>query len=79
MNGHGASRCVYIVLGTATELSCMSSSLVITLCLLNYFSSLCAALLPEIKEINENKRKEEDVCFAISAGNRRPIVPQYVI
>uniref|UniRef100_A0A1D1XQ92 Paired amphipathic helix protein Sin3-like 4 n=1 Tax=Anthurium amnicola TaxID=1678845 RepID=A0A1D1XQ92_9ARAE len=32
-------------------------------------------LLAEIKEINEKKRKEDDVLFAIAAGNRRPIVP----
>jgi paired amphipathic helix protein Sin3a len=35
----------------------------------------CAALLTEIKEINEKKRKEDDVLIAIAAGNRRPIVP----
>ncbi|KAF5185154.1 Paired amphipathic helix protein sin3-like [Thalictrum thalictroides] len=33
------------------------------------------ALLAEIKEINENKRKEDDVLLAIAAGNRRPIIP----
>ncbi|XP_072965914.1 paired amphipathic helix protein Sin3-like 4 [Typha angustifolia] len=33
------------------------------------------ALLAEIKEINEKKRKEDDVLLAIAAGNRRPIVP----
>jgi paired amphipathic helix protein Sin3a len=33
------------------------------------------ALLTEIKEINEKKRKEDDVLLAIAAGNRRPIVP----
>ncbi|KQK08163.1 hypothetical protein BRADI_2g40052v3 [Brachypodium distachyon] len=33
------------------------------------------ALLVEIKEINEKKRKEDDVLLAIAAGNRRPIVP----
>ncbi|XP_008787938.2 paired amphipathic helix protein Sin3-like 4 isoform X1 [Phoenix dactylifera] len=33
------------------------------------------ALLSEIKEINEKKRKEDDVLLAIAAGNRRPIVP----
>jgi paired amphipathic helix protein Sin3a len=33
------------------------------------------ALLIEIKEINEKKRKEDDVLLAIAAGNRRPIVP----
>ncbi|CAA6665487.1 unnamed protein product [Spirodela intermedia] len=32
------------------------------------------ALLAEIKEINEKKRKEDDALFAIAAGNRRPIV-----
>jgi paired amphipathic helix protein Sin3a len=31
--------------------------------------------LSEIKEINEKKRKEDDVLLAIAAGNRRPIVP----
>uniref|UniRef100_A0ACD5VD60 Uncharacterized protein n=1 Tax=Avena sativa TaxID=4498 RepID=A0ACD5VD60_AVESA len=33
------------------------------------------SLLTEIKEINEKKRKEDDVLIAIAAGNRRPIVP----
>ncbi|XP_077217558.1 paired amphipathic helix protein Sin3-like 4 [Tasmannia lanceolata] len=33
------------------------------------------ALLLEIKEINEKKRKEDDVLPAIAAGNRRPIIP----
>ncbi|KAJ7953703.1 Paired amphipathic helix protein Sin3-like [Quillaja saponaria] len=33
------------------------------------------ALLVEIKEISEKKRKEDDVLFAIAAGNRRPIIP----
>ncbi|KAL6865182.1 hypothetical protein ACP4OV_016333 [Aristida adscensionis] len=33
------------------------------------------ALLAEIKEINEKKRKQADVVLAIAAGNRRPIVP----
>ncbi|XP_006645435.1 paired amphipathic helix protein Sin3-like 4 [Oryza brachyantha] len=33
------------------------------------------SLLIEIKEINEKKRKEDDVLLAIAAGNRRPIVP----
>ncbi|XP_010936783.1 paired amphipathic helix protein Sin3-like 4 [Elaeis guineensis] len=33
------------------------------------------ALLAEIKEISEKKRKEDDVLLAIAAGNRRPIVP----
>nr|CAD1838271.1 unnamed protein product [Ananas comosus var. bracteatus] len=38
--------------------------------------NLCTkALLAEIKEINEKKRKEDDVLLAIAAGNRRPIVP----
>ncbi|KAG2625202.1 paired amphipathic helix protein Sin3-like 4 isoform X4 [Panicum virgatum] len=32
-------------------------------------------LLSEIKEINENKRKGDDVLLAVAAGNRRPIVP----
>ncbi|KAK1606413.1 hypothetical protein QYE76_030086 [Lolium multiflorum] len=32
------------------------------------------ALLSEIKEINEKKRKEDNVLLAIAAGNRRPIV-----
>lgn len=36
---------------------------------------LNVALLAEIKEINEKKRKEDDVLLAIAAGNRRPIVP----
>ena len=31
--------------------------------------------MTEIKEINEKKRKEDDVLIAIAAGNRRPIVP----
>ena len=34
-----------------------------------------SALLSEIKDINEKKRKEDDVLLAIAAGNRRPIVP----
>ena len=34
-----------------------------------------AALLAEIKEISEKKRKEDDVLLAIAAGNRRPIIP----
>ncbi|XP_014501052.1 paired amphipathic helix protein Sin3-like 4 isoform X3 [Vigna radiata var. radiata] len=33
------------------------------------------ALLAEIKEISEKKRKEDDVLLAIAAGNRRPILP----
>ncbi|XP_022727045.1 paired amphipathic helix protein Sin3-like 4 isoform X2 [Durio zibethinus] len=33
------------------------------------------ALLAEIKEISEKKRKEDDVLLAIAAGNRRPVVP----
>ncbi|KAJ6431183.1 hypothetical protein OIU84_018637 [Salix udensis] len=33
------------------------------------------ALLVEIKEISENKRKEDDVLLAFAAGNRRPIIP----
>ncbi|XP_037403717.1 paired amphipathic helix protein Sin3-like 3 [Triticum dicoccoides] len=33
------------------------------------------SLLTEIKEINEKKRKEDNVLIAIAAGNRRPIVP----
>ncbi|KAM7269592.1 hypothetical protein ACFE04_025089 [Oxalis oulophora] len=33
------------------------------------------ALLTEIKEISEEKRKEDDVLLAIAAGNRRPIIP----
>ncbi|XP_031480166.1 paired amphipathic helix protein Sin3-like 4 isoform X2 [Nymphaea colorata] len=33
------------------------------------------ALLAEIKEINEKKRKEDDVLLAVAAGNRRPIIP----
>ncbi|KAK1268049.1 Paired amphipathic helix protein Sin3-like 4 [Acorus gramineus] len=33
------------------------------------------ALLAEIKEISEKKRKEDDALLAIAAGNRRPIVP----
>ncbi|KAF8399358.1 hypothetical protein HHK36_015223 [Tetracentron sinense] len=33
------------------------------------------ALLAEIREINEKKRKEDDVLLAIAAGNRRPIIP----
>lgn len=33
------------------------------------------ALLLEIKEISEKKRKEDDVLLAIAAGNRRPIFP----
>lgn len=33
------------------------------------------ALLAEIKEISEKKRKEDDVLLAVAAGNRRPIVP----
>ncbi|KAK7407307.1 hypothetical protein VNO78_09111 [Psophocarpus tetragonolobus] len=33
------------------------------------------ALLAEIKEISEKKRKEDDVLLAVAAGNRRPILP----
>ncbi|XVE84974.1 hypothetical protein DITRI_Ditri17bG0054700 [Diplodiscus trichospermus] len=33
------------------------------------------ALLVEIREISEKKRKEDDVLLAIAAGNRRPIIP----
>ncbi|ESW29526.1 hypothetical protein PHAVU_002G077800 [Phaseolus vulgaris] len=33
------------------------------------------ALLAEIKEISEKKRKEDDVLLAIAAGNRWPILP----
>ncbi|XP_073227098.1 paired amphipathic helix protein Sin3-like 4 isoform X1 [Cicer arietinum] len=33
------------------------------------------ALLGEIKEISEKKKKEDDVLLAIAAGNRRPIIP----
>ncbi|XP_062111773.1 paired amphipathic helix protein Sin3-like 4 isoform X2 [Humulus lupulus] len=33
------------------------------------------ALLAEIKESSEKKRKEDDVLLAIAAGNRRPIIP----
>ncbi|XWS68918.1 hypothetical protein CRYUN_Cryun04dG0134600 [Craigia yunnanensis] len=33
------------------------------------------ALLAEIKEISEKKRKEDDVLLAIAAGNRRHIIP----
>ncbi|XP_021604424.1 paired amphipathic helix protein Sin3-like 4 isoform X3 [Manihot esculenta] len=33
------------------------------------------ALLSEIKEISEKKRKEDDVLLAFAAGNRRPIIP----
>lgn len=33
------------------------------------------ALLAEIKEISEKKRKEDDVLLAIAAGSRRPIIP----
>ncbi|KAL5552983.1 hypothetical protein UlMin_040384 [Ulmus minor] len=33
------------------------------------------ALLAEIKELSEKKRKEDDVLLAIAAGNRRPIIP----
>ncbi|KAF3782414.1 Paired amphipathic helix protein Sin3-like 4 [Nymphaea thermarum] len=33
------------------------------------------ALLAEVKEINEKKRKEDDVLLAVAAGNRRPIIP----
>ncbi|XP_039068905.1 paired amphipathic helix protein Sin3-like 4 isoform X2 [Hibiscus syriacus] len=32
------------------------------------------ALLAEIKEISEKKRKEDDVILSIAAGNRRPII-----
>ncbi|KAK9090560.1 hypothetical protein Sjap_023737 [Stephania japonica] len=35
------------------------------------------ALLAEIKEINEKKRKEEDGLLVIAAGNRRPIIPNF--
>lgn len=34
-----------------------------------------SALLAEIKEISEKKRKEDNVLLAIAAGNRRPIIP----
>ncbi|KAJ4974388.1 hypothetical protein NE237_007562 [Protea cynaroides] len=33
------------------------------------------SLLAEVKEINEKKRKEDDVLLAIAAGNRQPIIP----
>ncbi|KAJ8760863.1 hypothetical protein K2173_021901 [Erythroxylum novogranatense] len=33
------------------------------------------ALLTEIKEISEKKRKEDDALLAFAAGNRRPIIP----
>ncbi|CAI0627601.1 unnamed protein product [Linum tenue] len=33
------------------------------------------ALLAEIKEISENKRKDDDMLLAFAAGNKRPIVP----
>ncbi|KAK7317565.1 hypothetical protein RJT34_01912 [Clitoria ternatea] len=33
------------------------------------------ALLAEIKDISEKKRKEDDVLLAIAAGNRQPIIP----
>ncbi|KAJ8773731.1 hypothetical protein K2173_006381 [Erythroxylum novogranatense] len=33
------------------------------------------ALLAEIKEISEKKRKEDDALLAFAAGNRRPIIP----
>ncbi|KAF5206479.1 Paired amphipathic helix protein sin3-like [Thalictrum thalictroides] len=33
------------------------------------------ALLAEIKEINEQKRREDDVLLAVAAGNRRSIIP----
>ncbi|GMH01660.1 hypothetical protein Nepgr_003499 [Nepenthes gracilis] len=33
------------------------------------------ALLAEIKEISEEKRKEEDVLLAVAAGNRQPVTP----
>ncbi|PKA53860.1 Paired amphipathic helix protein Sin3-like 4 [Apostasia shenzhenica] len=32
-------------------------------------------LLAEVKEISEKKRKEDDMLLAISAGNRRPTIP----
>ncbi|XP_015575286.2 paired amphipathic helix protein Sin3-like 4 isoform X2 [Ricinus communis] len=33
------------------------------------------ALLAEIKELSEKKRKEDDMLLAFAAGNRRPIIP----
>ncbi|GFY88375.1 SIN3-like 3 [Actinidia rufa] len=33
------------------------------------------SLLAEIKDISEQKRREDDVLLAIAAGNRRPIIP----
>uniref|UniRef100_A0A0E0H875 Histone deacetylase interacting domain-containing protein n=1 Tax=Oryza nivara TaxID=4536 RepID=A0A0E0H875_ORYNI len=33
------------------------------------------ALLAAIKEVNEKKRKEDDMLLTIASGNRRPIVP----
>ncbi|XP_042497948.1 paired amphipathic helix protein Sin3-like 4 isoform X3 [Macadamia integrifolia] len=33
------------------------------------------SLLAEVREINEKKRKEDDVLLAIAAGNRQPIIP----
>ncbi|KNA15721.1 hypothetical protein SOVF_095600 isoform A [Spinacia oleracea] len=33
------------------------------------------ALLAEVKEISEQKCKEDDVLLAVAAGNRRPIIP----
>lgn len=41
----------------------------------DYKSLGAKALLAEIKEISEKKRKEDDVLLAIAAGNRRSIVP----
>lgn len=34
-----------------------------------------AALVADIKDINERKRREDDVLYAIAAGNQRPIIP----
>ena len=38
------------------------------------FCVFCSALLAEIKEISEQKCREDDVLLAIAAGNRRPII-----
>ena len=46
-----------------------------TLNIMDLYMTYFTALLVEIKEISENKRKEDDVLLAFAAGNRRPIIP----
>lgn len=45
---------------------------------MTFFSNLlfCTDLVAEIKELKEKQRKEDDLLFAIAAGNRQPVAPQ---